>query len=144
MSKRKYSQTFKNKLKKRLEQYIEENEYPTILQFCVDNDFPRSTIYGFSELSDIIEKAKTKSEAYLQDKMLHDKGNPMKYMFLLNALHGYRESEDKNKSTQQINTINFIGDSAAAQDYLAKIKREIKSNNMSNRQNLKSPRRKTT
>ncbi len=89
---RKYNNNEVQEIINKLIDFIDNDQFPTVAKFCIQNNVSRDAVNDYPEFHTLIKKLHDKSEAYLQQKLIDNKGNAASHMFLLKAMHQYRDN----------------------------------------------------
>lgn len=89
---RKYNDNEVQEIANKLTDFIKDKDFPTVAKFCTENDLNRDVIDDYPEFADLKKKLMSKAEDYLQSKLIDNKGNAASHMFLLKAMHQYRDN----------------------------------------------------
>lgn len=102
----KYSHKYRKELLIKFEEYIENTEEPSVLDFAVTNNILRENLYGYPEFASALKKCAEKHELSMITELKNSK-NPIPYIFLLKAQHKYRENDPVTKDNTNNNNDLF-------------------------------------
>ena len=89
--------------------FCEKNdEVPCISGCCLFLGIGQSTFYDYEnreEFSDTIERIRDTLEYILENNLLREKGNPVKWIFILKARFGLSETQSGSKGSKEIPTV---------------------------------------
>lgn len=98
----KYNRAFKLDLLEKFTTYIDTTEFPFLSKFATQENTYHQILYDFvdskkdldlcPQFSTLLKKAKDKSESYLITRLDLNKGNCASNMFLLKAMHQFRDN----------------------------------------------------
>ena len=77
-----------------LKKYLEETEYPQLAEFCYRSDVERAMVYTWDEFIDTRKKLREKQQAALVHNTLHGKFNPAMAIFCLKNNHGWKDTQE--------------------------------------------------
>lgn len=86
----------------KLEKYIEENEIPILVEFCVQNRIERDAFYEYEELSTVRNRCLWKKEAAIERKGLNNEINVNMGKFSLSQMGWYEKKQVKGDIDQNI------------------------------------------
>jgi predicted transcriptional regulator len=101
----KYDNAFKKDIEKKLIKYINETEIPIIAEFAYQNNIPRSSLYDFENISELLKKTISKKEAQLEKLALTGNINTTMAIFSLKQI-GWRDKHEIEGSGEI--TLNII------------------------------------
>lgn len=107
MPKIKYSQNRKDKIKKELKEYLETHDIPIIAEFAYLTGIPRSTLYEWDEIRDLMELCTTKKEANLELGALKGELQPTMAIFSLKQL-GWTDKVEQNVKSESVVIVDDI------------------------------------
>lgn len=84
-------------LLQQLEVYISKTPYPSIHEFALKVNVYSLDIQCLSEASHLLHKMQDKRRVYVEKKLILEKGNPVKWLFLLKSDHGMVETQPKDQ-----------------------------------------------
>ena len=129
-TKERVKQTFND-----LSEYINKEDYPTLIQFAANNGLWKTWFYDYPDFSEVLKKGKTKCEAWLQKQVL-EKSNCTPFIFLLKAVHGYRDSTPI-EITSTTNTVRLELGNRSLDELQEAMLKQGKANKMKNTRKVK-------